>query len=57
MTLYARASGTPLPVEEDVVKGDYSGSVSFSHWNERLHIATPPDATPISITGLESLPA
>jgi hypothetical protein len=31
--------------------------LKFSHWNERVRIATPANATPISTTGLESLPA
>jgi hypothetical protein len=57
MSLYAQASGIPLPVEEDIVKGDYLASLKFSHWNERVRIATPANATPISTTGLESLPA
>ena len=53
VSLYARATGIPLPVEEDIVRGNYSAGLTFSHWNERLRIVAPANATPISTTGLE----
>jgi hypothetical protein len=53
VSLYTRATGKPLPVEEDIVKGTYQAKLTFEHWNERVQIATPANATPISTTGLE----
>jgi hypothetical protein len=53
VSLYARPSGIPLPVEQDVVQGGYLARVTFSRWNERVRIAAPANAIPISTTGLE----
>lgn len=48
-TLYARATGLPLPVES---KTRY-GKAIFSKWNEPIAVAVPMSAVPISKTGLE----
>ena len=52
-SLYGRAKGLPLPVEEDIVQGAYSAKVTLGHWNEHLDLAAPAASTPISATGLE----
>ena len=49
-TLYARANGTPLPVELVQVaraKG-YRDSVVMSHWNERVLVTAPAHSVPIT---------
>ena len=53
VSVYVRAKGLPLPVREDVVYGHSRSTTTFSRWNERVRIATPPNATPIGTTGLE----
>jgi hypothetical protein len=53
VTLFAQAAGPPLPVEQDIVKGAYTATVTFSRWNEKVRIAAPPSPTPIATTGLE----
>lgn len=53
VSVYAQATGSPLPVEEDVVNGNDRSTTKFSHWNEPVRIATPANATRISTTGLE----
>jgi hypothetical protein len=52
-TLYAQASGKPLPVQERVTRGSSLASLTFGHWNEALHVGAPKSAIPISTTGLE----
>ena len=54
ITLWARATGTPLPLTQEITKGLYSATVTFTRWNEPLRISAPSDATPIGSTGLES---
>jgi hypothetical protein len=51
--LYARASGTKLPVAEIGRQGTASGTVNPSKWNEPLKVTPPARATPIARTGLE----
>jgi hypothetical protein len=52
-TLYARASGRPLPVEQGASRGVNGFTVLFSDWNESLKIAVPISSVPIEATGLE----
>ena len=52
-TLYAKASGKPLPVEDRATGGSAVLITRFSRWNERFHITVPVSATPIGTTGLE----
>jgi hypothetical protein len=52
-TLYARATGTPLPIEEVSTDADGRSTTTFSGWDEPLHVTVPADAVPISSTGLE----
>lgn len=49
-TVYAPASGTPLPfVEKVVVTGSQgTGMTSMSRWNEVVHITAPANAVPIT---------
>ena len=51
--LYARASGTPLPVEQRATRGNAVISVTLSGWNEAIGIRAPTAAVPIATTGLE----
>jgi hypothetical protein len=53
-TLYASATGTPLPVEEQVHQGTVESTLVFSDWNESITAAAPAGAIQISKTGLES---
>jgi hypothetical protein len=52
-TLYARATGPPLPVRETVSQPNLRLTVTLGKWNEPIHVATPKAAVPISTTGLE----
>jgi hypothetical protein len=52
-TLYARATGKPLPVEEIASQSKTRLTVVFSKWDEAIQIATPKSAVPIATTGLE----
>ena len=52
-TLYARAAGTALPVEQRASSGGNLISVIFSRWNEPIHVTAPKPAVPIATTGLE----
>jgi hypothetical protein len=52
-TLYARANGSPLPVEEVIDQGNLRGTITLVNWNQPVHVATPTHAVPISTTGLE----
>jgi hypothetical protein len=54
ITLFARATGAPLPIEQDIVKGAYTATITFSRWNERVRVAAPASPTPITTTGLEA---
>ena len=47
-TLYARASGPPLPVREVATAGKTRAVVTFSRWNEPVSLAVPASAVPIS---------
>jgi hypothetical protein len=47
-TLYARASGPPLPVREVATAGKTRAVVTFSRWNEPVHVAVPGSTVPIS---------
>jgi hypothetical protein len=51
--LYARASGTPLPVVERATRGSALVSVAFSRWNEAVPVTAPKSPVPIATTGLE----
>jgi hypothetical protein len=47
-TLYARATGPPLPVREVARAGKSSAVVTFSRWNEPVRLSAPASAVPIS---------
>ena len=47
-TLYAHASGRPLPVEEDVTQGTNRFSIAFDHWNDAIHVTVPKHTVPIA---------
>lgn len=48
-TLYARASGTPLPVEEIATQGtSFRFTLTFDRWNEKVHVAVPTNPVPIA---------
>jgi hypothetical protein len=47
-TLYARAAGQPLPVREVATAGKTRAVVTFSRWNEPVHVAVPASAVSIS---------
>jgi hypothetical protein len=53
VTLYARASGAPLPVAEVFKEGTSQGEVTFSRWNVPVTVRAPAHAVPIAATGLE----
>jgi hypothetical protein len=46
-TLYVRATGTHLPVEEVASEGQLRVSVVFSNWNERVSVSAPAGAVPL----------
>jgi hypothetical protein len=52
-TLYGRAAGPPLPVQDVVSQGSARATVTFSNWNGPIHVATPTGAVPIATSGLE----
>jgi hypothetical protein len=53
-TLYGRAAGPPLPVRDVVSQGSSArATVTFSKWNEPIHVAAPTGAVPIAKSGLE----
>jgi hypothetical protein len=52
-TLYARASGSPLPVRESYRQGENMFRIDFSKWNEPVLVTVPRGAAPIYQTGLE----
>ena len=52
-TLYARASGSPLPVQEVIGRGSRQATVTFSKWNQPVHLAIPANTVQIATTGLE----
>ncbi len=49
-TVYAPASGTPLPFEEKavVMGGQGTGMTRMSRWNEAVHVTAPANAVPIT---------
>lgn len=49
-TVYAPASGKPLPFEEKAVAKGVPGTslVRISRWNEPVHVTAPPNAVPIA---------
>jgi hypothetical protein len=47
-TIYAQASGSPLPVKEVVTQGASSLIVNFSAWNQHFDLAAPKTSVPIS---------
>ena len=48
-TLYVRASGAPLPVEQRFTETTGSASVvNFGTWNEPVHVNAPPSSVPLS---------
>jgi hypothetical protein len=53
ITLYARASGKPLPVQERATRGNGVFSVTFNRWNLALNVALPSSAVAIGTTDLE----
>jgi hypothetical protein len=53
VTLYGRAAGSPLPVEERASNGKARLDVMLGRWNEPIRVVVPKHSTPISITGLE----
>lgn len=48
-TLYARATGSPLPVKEIARQGTMRFTATFGGWNEPLRLATPKGAVPLSV--------
>jgi hypothetical protein len=53
VTLYARAAGAPLPVQEVTTQGNARATVTFGKWNETVNVTAPANAVPIAKTGLE----
>jgi hypothetical protein len=51
--LYARATGSPLPVQETVQVAAARTIVTFSNWNHPISVSAPANAVPIATTGLE----
>ncbi len=51
-TLYVRATGAPLPVEEDFTVNGQTSTAKYLDWNETLTITAPHGAIPIGSTGL-----
>ncbi|MBV8256459.1 MAG: hypothetical protein JO073_01440 [Actinobacteria bacterium] len=47
-TLYARSSGTPLPVREVVTRPGVVATNDLSGWNEPVHVTVPTKTVPIS---------
>lgn len=47
-TLWANASGKPLPLEEDVTAKSTRTQIGFSRWGEPVHVNAPMHAIPIS---------
>ena len=48
-TVYARATGSHLPVREVVTKGAASVTWDYSKWNEHVDVTVPKTSTPISV--------
>jgi hypothetical protein len=52
--LYARASGSPLPVQVTARLGTTAHfTITLTNWNQPIRVATPKGAVPIAKTGLE----
>jgi hypothetical protein len=47
-TVYVRAEGRPLPVAEVARQGQAHFTLTFSRWNEAVHVSAPSGATPIA---------
>lgn len=52
-TVYARATGLPLPIESVASAGNNRTTATFNDWNEPLHVSIPAGAVAIAATGLE----
>ena len=52
-TLYAQATGKPMPVEETATQANIRLTVTLTNWNETVHVTPPTAAAPIATTGLE----
>jgi len=48
-TLYARATGAPLPVEQVMLQGKQRFVATFDKWNAPLHLTAPKGAIQISV--------
>ena len=48
-TLYASATGAPLPVRETAIHGSDRLTVRFSGWNEQVHAALPARSVAVSV--------
>jgi hypothetical protein len=46
-TLYVRANGSPLPVEQIADAGTFRLKITLSNWNESVEVAAPTGAIPI----------
>jgi hypothetical protein len=51
-TLFVRATGAPLPVEEDFTVNGMTSTAKYRDWNEAVVITAPRGAVPIGSTGL-----
>jgi hypothetical protein len=54
IVLACRASSNPLPVQQSslTTSGSDHSLVTFSRWNEAIHVMAPSNSIPISVTGL-----
>ena len=49
-TIYARATGRPLPVSQvATIDGKVRYHATFSKWNEPLHVALPSTSVPVAV--------
>src|SRR5258707_1014842 len=51
--LYARSTGSQLPVAELSTDHKAHSAVSFGGWNDPIRLSSPPASVPIAKTGLE----
>ena len=51
-TLFVRATGAPLPVEEDFTVNGQTSTAKYLDWNETIANTVPQGAIPIGTTGL-----
>jgi hypothetical protein len=47
--LYARAAGSPLPVQEVASRGSMRLNTTYSQWNESVVVVAPKSSTPIAV--------